>query len=28
MTPSEVLAFVHGQQQLWNPLLQELAPGK
>jgi tripartite-type tricarboxylate transporter receptor subunit TctC len=28
MTPAEVLAFVHGQQQLWNPLLQELAPAK
>lgn len=25
MSPAEVLAFVHGQQQLWNPLLQELA---
>jgi tripartite-type tricarboxylate transporter receptor subunit TctC len=28
MTPSEVIAFVHAQQQLWNPLLQELASGK
>lgn len=28
MTPAEVIAFVHAQQQLWNPLLQELAPAK
>lgn len=26
MTPAEVIAFVHSQQQLWNPLLRELAP--
>ena len=26
MTPSEVIAFVHAQKQLWNPLLGEFAP--
>jgi tripartite-type tricarboxylate transporter receptor subunit TctC len=25
MTPSEVIAFVRGQQQKWNPILQKLA---
>jgi tripartite-type tricarboxylate transporter receptor subunit TctC len=25
MSPAEVVAFVRGQQQTWNPLLQKLA---
>ena len=25
MAPSEVIAFVHGQQQTWNPILQKLS---
>jgi hypothetical protein len=24
MAPSEVIAFVHSQQQIWNPILQKL----
>ncbi|HEY7243654.1 MAG TPA: tripartite tricarboxylate transporter substrate-binding protein [Xanthobacteraceae bacterium] len=28
MTPAEVIAFVHAQQRLWNPLLRELAAAK
>jgi len=25
MAPTEVVAFVRGQQQMWNPVLQKLA---
>jgi hypothetical protein len=25
MSPEEVTAFIRGQQQTWNPVLQELA---